>query len=137
MLGEDRPLALALLWELRLPRALLALAYGAMLGASGAAIQGLFANPLASPDLTGTTSGAALGAVVTAYMFGFSAPLALALGAVGGALGALLLLLALAGPAGGDRDPAARRPGDQRPGRSADHPRPRPRPLPLRLLRRL
>lgn len=98
LLGQDRPLALALLWELRLPRALLALAYGAMLGASGAAIQGLFANPLASPDLTGTTSGAALGAVVTAYLFGFSAPLALALGAVGGALGALLLLLTLAGP---------------------------------------
>jgi iron complex transport system permease protein len=98
LIGEDRPLALALLWELRLPRALLALAYGAMLGASGAAIQGLFANPLASPDLTGTTSGAALGAVVTAYLLGFSAPLALALGAVAGALGALLLLLALAGP---------------------------------------
>jgi iron complex transport system permease protein len=98
LLGENRPLALDLLWELRLPRALLALAYGAMLGASGAAIQGLFANPLASPDLTGTTSGAALGAVVTAYLFGFSAPLALASGAVGGALAALLLLLALAGP---------------------------------------
>jgi iron complex transport system permease protein len=98
LLGADRPLALALLWELRLPRALLALAYGATLGASGAAIQGLFANPLASPDLTGTTSGAALGAVVTAYILGFSAPLALAFGAVGGALAALLLLLALAGP---------------------------------------
>jgi iron complex transport system permease protein len=97
LIEQDRPLAFALLWELRLPRALLALAYGAMLGASGAAIQGLFANPLASPDLTGTTSGAALGAVVTAYLFGFSAPLALASGAVGGALGALLLLLALAG----------------------------------------
>src|SRR5918998_517999 len=55
-------------------------------------------SPIRSPDLTGTTSGAALGAVVTAYLFGFSAPLALASGAVGGALGALLLLLALAGP---------------------------------------
>ena len=66
-----------LLVELRLPRALLALAYGATLGASGAAIQALFANPLASPDLTGTTSGAALGAVVTAYLFGFAAPIAL------------------------------------------------------------
>ena len=98
LLDADRPLALALRWELRLPRALLALAYGAMLGASGAAIQALFANPLASPDLTGTTSGAALGAVVTAYLLGFAAPLALAFGAVAGALGALLLLLALAGP---------------------------------------
>jgi iron complex transport system permease protein len=95
---ENRSLAVAILWELRLPRAALALAYGAMLGASGAAIQALFANPLASPDLTGTTSGAALGAVVTAYLLGFASPLALSIGAVAGALGALLLLLALAGP---------------------------------------
>jgi len=98
LLEQDRGLGLAVLRELRLPRALLALVYGAMLGASGAAIQALFANPLASPDLTGTTSGAALGAVVTAYIFGFSAPLALSLGAVAGAFGALLLLIALAGP---------------------------------------
>lgn len=98
LLAQDRSLGLAVLTELRLPRALLALVYGATLGASGAAIQGLFANPLASPDLTGTTSGAALGAVVTAYLFGFSAPLALSVGAVVGALGALALLLALAGP---------------------------------------
>ena len=76
LLHQDRALGLAVLSELRLPRALLALTYGAMLGASGAGIQGLFANPLASPDLTGTTSGAALGAVVTAYYFGFAAPAA-------------------------------------------------------------
>lgn len=95
---EDASLANLLLVELRLPRAALALIYGAMLGAAGAAVQALFANPLASPDLTGTTSGAALGAVVTAYIFGFSAPIALSVGSVAGALGALLLLLALAGP---------------------------------------
>lgn len=99
LLHQDRALGWDVLRELRLPRALLALAYGAMLGASGAAIQALFANPLASPDLTGTTSGAALGAVLTAYIFGFTAPLALSIGAMGGALGALLLLLLLAGPA--------------------------------------
>ena len=98
LFGQDQSLAMAVLVELRLPRALLALTYGAMLGASGAAIQALFANPLASPDLTGTTSGAALGAVLTAYIFGFSAPLALSAGSVAGALGALLLLLLLAGP---------------------------------------
>ena len=97
LFDQDRGLAFALLRELRLPRALLALTYGAMLGASGAAIQALFGNPLASPDLTGTTSGAALGAVLTAYIFGFTAPLALSIGAMGGALGALLLLLLLAG----------------------------------------
>jgi iron complex transport system permease protein len=96
--GEDPALAGALLLELRLPRTALALIYGAMLGASGAAIQALFANPLASPDLTGTTSGAALGAVVTAYLLGFTAPLALAIGAIAGALAALGLLLTLAGP---------------------------------------
>lgn len=95
---RDPDLAGALLVELRLPRAALALIYGATLGAAGAAIQALFANPLASPDLTGTTSGAALGAVVTAYIFGFAAPIALSIGSVAGALGALLLLLALAGP---------------------------------------
>ena len=126
-----------MLWELRLPRAVLALTYGAMLGASGAAIQGLFANPLASPDLTGTTSGAALGAVVTAYIFGFSAPLALSLGAVGGALGALLLLIALAGPRAETATLLLAGPCDQRSGRGADHPRARARPLPLRFLRRL
>jgi iron complex transport system permease protein len=98
LVGIDRGLAISVLVELRLPRALLALAYGAALGACGAAIQALFANPLASPDLTGTTSGAALGAVVTAYLFGFAAPVALSIGAVLGALGALALLLALAGP---------------------------------------
>ena len=95
---DDPDLAWALLIELRLPRAALAVLYGATLGAAGAAIQALFANPLASPDLTGTTSGAALGAVVTAYLLGFTAPLALSVGAVAGALASLALLLALAGP---------------------------------------
>jgi len=98
LLARDRQLGWAVLVELRLPRMLLALTYGAMLGSAGAAVQALFANPLASPDLTGTTSGAALGAVVTAYLLGFSAPIALSLGSVIGALCALLLLLALAGP---------------------------------------
>lgn len=98
LLRREADLGWAVLRELRLPRALLALAYGAMLGAAGAAVQALFGNPLASPDLTGTTSGAALGAVLTAYIFGFAAPLALSIGSVLGALAALALLLALAGP---------------------------------------
>ena len=97
LVRQDPSLASAVFVELRLPRALLALIYGATLGASGAAIQALFANPLASPDLTGTTSGAALGAVVTAYLLEFSSPLALSGGAVAGAIGALASLLALAG----------------------------------------
>ena len=96
--ARDPGLAWSLLIELRLPRAMLALTYGAALGACGAAIQTIFANPLASPDLTGTTSGAALGAVIAAYLLEFASPFALSLGSVAGALGALGLLLLLAGP---------------------------------------
>jgi iron complex transport system permease protein len=98
LLSRDPALAWTIIAELRLPRAVLALAYGAMLGGSGAAIQALFANPLASPDITGASGGAALGAVVATYLLGFAGPLALTLGGVLGALGALGLLLALAGP---------------------------------------
>jgi len=51
-----------IIWELRLPRALLVLTVGAMLGMSGAAMQGLFRNPLADPSLIGVTAGAVAGA---------------------------------------------------------------------------
>ena len=67
------------------------------LGASGAALQAMFANPLASPDISGASSGAALGAVLGGYWLGFSQPLALAACGAAGALGALVLLMALAG----------------------------------------
>src|SRR5690348_18235457 len=50
--------------ELRLPRAALALVIGAALGASGAALQGLFRNPLAEPGVTGVTSSAGRAALV-------------------------------------------------------------------------
>ncbi|MDN5864542.1 MAG: iron ABC transporter permease [Gammaproteobacteria bacterium] len=52
----------AVLFSIRLPRILLAGAVGAILAASGAALQGLFRNPLADPALIGVSSGAALGA---------------------------------------------------------------------------
>jgi len=82
--------------ELRLPRAALALVIGAALGASGAALQGLFRNPLAEPGVTGVTSTAGLGAVIALY-FGLAASSAFLLPAfaVGGALvsaGVLYLL---------------------------------------------
>lgn len=98
LLETDPDLGLVVIRELRLPRALLALVYGAVLGASGAAIQALFANPLASPDITGATGGAALGAVTMAYLIGFASPLGVAIGGVSGAGIALALLLLLAGP---------------------------------------
>jgi iron complex transport system permease protein len=49
--------------QIRLPRTLLVALTGAALGASGAAYQGLFRNPLADPYLLGVASGAGLGAV--------------------------------------------------------------------------
>jgi len=50
--------------EIRLPRAILALAIGGILGLSGAALQGLLRNPLASPSLFGAPQSAAFGAVL-------------------------------------------------------------------------
>ena len=95
--STDPDLATTLLTELRLPRSLLAVGYGVALGLTGAALQALFANPLASPDITGSTSGAALGAVVAAYWLGVTAPLGMALAGAIGAMAALALLLGLAG----------------------------------------
>ena len=69
--GTDA-VAHAVLWNLRLPRALVAIAVGAGLAASGVVMQALFRNPLASPDLLGVSSGGALGAV-TALAFGLGA----------------------------------------------------------------
>ena len=93
----DPALSWLLIQELRLPRTLLALGYGAVLGMTGAALQATFANPLASPDITGSSSGAALGAVAGSYWLGISGPLSLAAcGAIGAAL-ALIALFAVAG----------------------------------------
>jgi iron complex transport system permease protein len=94
---SDPPTAVLLLTELRLPRTLLAFGFGAVLGLTGAALQALFANPLASPDITGSSTGAALGAVLASYWLGVTSPLALAAFGGAGALIALGLLLLLAG----------------------------------------
>lgn len=53
----------AVVWSIRLPRALLGGIIGCGLAVSGAAMQGVFRNPLADPGLIGVSSGAALGAV--------------------------------------------------------------------------
>jgi iron complex transport system permease protein len=90
------PNAAVILAELRLPRALLAVAIGAGLGAAGAAMQGYLRNPLADPGLFGVAPGAALGAVVSLW-FGYAASAwllpAFALAGAGGAM-ALLALIA-------------------------------------------
>jgi iron complex transport system permease protein len=93
----DPSLADLILMQLRLPRTLLVLGYGAVLGISGAALQAVFANPLASPDISGASSGAALGAVLGGYWLGLTQPLLLAACGAVGALGTLGLLVALSG----------------------------------------
>lgn len=56
------------IWNIRLPRVLVGLAIGAALSAAGAVFQGLFRNPLVSPDLLGVSSGASLGAVAGIFL---------------------------------------------------------------------
>lgn len=99
--GGDGPVAMVMR-EIRLPRAILAAMIGASLGLAGAAMQGYLRNPLAEPGLIGVSGSAALGAVI-AIQTGLSASFALGLPlmALAGALGGVLLVLALAGPRGG------------------------------------
>ncbi|MER6914257.1 iron ABC transporter permease [Streptomyces sp. NPDC000594] len=53
----------SVLWNVRLPRVVLALLIGASLGCAGALMQGVFGNPLAEPGIIGISAGAAVGAV--------------------------------------------------------------------------
>lgn len=62
--ADVSPATLAIVWDLRLARVLLAALVGAGLAAAGAAFQGLFRNPLADPFVIGASGGAALGATV-------------------------------------------------------------------------
>jgi len=82
--------------EIRLPRSVLALITGAVLGLSGAVLQGFTRNPLAEPALLGVSSGAALGAVIAIY-FGLAAisPAAGPLMGMAGGLAACALTFAL------------------------------------------
>nr|WP_072514291.1 iron ABC transporter permease [Ndongobacter massiliensis] len=60
--GELVPQAITIFWNIRLPRILSAVFIGASLSVAGAAFQGMFRNPLVSPDILGVSSGASLGA---------------------------------------------------------------------------
>ncbi|BBD89426.1 iron chelate uptake ABC transporter family permease subunit [Staphylococcus caprae] len=78
--------------EYRIPRTLLGLVIGSSLAISGAVIQGVIRNPLASPDVIGITKGASLAAVIIIMIFP-SAPLfVLPLGSFAGALIISLIL---------------------------------------------
>ena len=66
--GDASSQSAVIVGQLRLPRILLAAVMGATLGMSGAAMQGLFRNPLADPSLIGVTAGASLGAALVIVM---------------------------------------------------------------------
>jgi iron complex transport system permease protein len=58
----------AVVWDLRLPRVFTAMIVGASLATCGAAMQGLFGNPLADPGIVGVSSGASLGAIAVVVL---------------------------------------------------------------------
>ncbi|WP_054301890.1 iron ABC transporter permease [Gemmobacter sp. LW-1] len=96
-----------IVWQIRLPRVLLAALVGGGLGLVGAALQAVTRNPLADPHLLGISSGAAFGAIAALLHTGmFLGLLTVPLMAFGGALAATALVLgvvALTGAGAADR----------------------------------
>ncbi|WP_141586557.1 iron ABC transporter permease [Actinomadura sp. WMMA1423] len=83
------------LFQLRVPRALMAALVGGMLAVAGAGYQGVFRNPLADPYLLGAAAGAGVGATLVIALVpgdpGYGVPLAAFVGAIGGVALAYLL----------------------------------------------
>lgn len=77
--------AATVVWSLRLPRIAAGLLVGMALSAAGAAYQGMFRNPLVSPDILGVSAGAGLGASL-AILFGSALPVVQASAFCGGLL---------------------------------------------------
>lgn len=96
--GPVDPAYDAIVWDIRLPRTLLALVVGAGLALAGAGVQTLVRNPLADPYLLGVSAGASVGAtaVLTLGILGGAGLWALSLGALLGALGASVLVFGVA-----------------------------------------
>ncbi len=88
-----------ILFSIRLPRVLMAVAAGAALGLSGAAIQGLLRNPLAEPGLLGVSSWSALGSIYVLYFLPIASSkiFLMPIGGMVGALFSVILLFILSG----------------------------------------
>ncbi len=92
--GRGEPTTVAIVRQLRLPRALQAALVGAALALSGATFQALVRNPLAEPYILGVSSGAAVGAVAAIVLgFGMGGVWGVPLAAFAGALLAITVLL--------------------------------------------
>ncbi len=99
--SEANRFARIILLQLRLPRSLLVLLTGILLGGSGAVFQLFFRNPLAEPGIMGISAGATLGAVAAGVLGlgqGLGAGLASGLGAASGLAAAAKFLLSLISP---------------------------------------
>lgn len=99
----------AIVWELRVPRVVLASLVGGLLAVSGASYQGVFRNPLADPYLLGAAAGAGLGATIAigGHLSSGIGPFgAVPLAAFAGALIAVLLAYAVSTLGGRDPSPA-------------------------------
>ena len=99
--GDNSTHAAVIVGQIRLPRILLAAVVGAILASSGAAMQGLFRNPLADPSLIGVTAGASLGASIMIVIsgsaaLGYAGLTLVSFGAFIGGLLAVLLVYRLA-----------------------------------------
>jgi iron complex transport system permease protein len=88
-------------WDLRLPRVLVAVTSGAGLGVCGAVLQSVLRNPLADPYLLGISTGASTGAVTVVVLGVGSGVAGLTIGAFAGSLIAFTLVMVLAAVAGG------------------------------------
>lgn len=91
----------AIVWELRMPRVLLAAICGAGLGICGAVLQSLLRNPLADPFLLGISAGASTGVVSVVVLGAGLGTVGLTTGAFLGSLVAFVLVMMLATLAGG------------------------------------
>jgi len=102
-----QPFEESIIWDVRLPRVLLAATAGAGLAVVGATLQALLRNPLADPYLLGTSAGAAIGAV-SVMLLGSSllGGLSVSVAAFAGALAAIVVVYILAWQDG--RFPTAR-----------------------------
>jgi len=92
--GQTHGAVDTIVWQLRLPRVLLAAGVGASLALAGAAFQGVFRNPLADPYLLGAASGAGFGASLV-LVFGGALPWLARLGVPWAAFACALLTVAL------------------------------------------
>jgi iron complex transport system permease protein len=88
-----------IVWATRAPRVAMALVAGAVLAVSGAMLQALVRNSLADPYLLGLNSGASTGVALVVLVVGGGSALLFSGAALAGAIGAVLLVLLLAGVA--------------------------------------